>query len=178
MRAQLPPRLLGLTAALMVCGLALASGAPAAAQSNEYDPYRGIYCPAAGCSPEDIAWARAQQAARQADLRRRYGEQQALTIPATKADLTLGCDGVTVQIWFDAGLLTWGVGADRKVWRLDKVLPAEITFKRVSEYPNEGGFFDAVGTIDRVSGGFSRGDSIYPSTPSDYGHCEPTAARF
>jgi hypothetical protein len=95
-------------AALIACCLALASAASAGAQS--YDPYRGIICPASGCSPEDIAYAHAQEAARQADLEQRYKEQQALAVPVTKADLMLVCGSDTINIWFGAGLLTWGGG--------------------------------------------------------------------
>jgi hypothetical protein len=167
----------------MTCGLVLAAAATAAPQSSE-DPYRGIYCPPSGCSPEDLAWARAREADRQADLERRYKEQQALAaVPTSRADLTLVCGSDTVQIWFGAGLMAWGVGADQEVWRLDKVSPAEITFKRVASYvkldPDPKsygltGYVDAEGIINRVTGGFSRTNAL----GYDTGRCEPTPAKF
>jgi hypothetical protein len=188
-------------AALMVCCLALASAAPAAAQSSEkYDPFRGIDCPPSGCppieeglkdvycsmetptppecSPEDVAKSRAWYTAREADLRRRYDEQQALPVPATKADLTLDCNGDTVQVWFQAGLLAWGMGEKREVWRLDRVTPTEITFKRVSYFLVGGGLFDAKGHIDRVSGQFLHQTGLPGYGNDATGWCKPAEPKF
>jgi hypothetical protein len=153
---------------LMACCLAL-STAPAIAE--DAPPwFCAIY---SGCSPEEVAKAREWMAAQQADLRQRYNEQQALAVPVTKADLTLVCGSDTVNIWLGAGLLTWGVGEHRPVWRLDRVSAAEITFKRVSEYGQEDKFFDATGYIDRVTGRYS-----IDAAHTEPGHCEPAAAKF
>jgi hypothetical protein len=118
-------------------------------------------------------------AAQQADSRQRYNEQQALAVPVTKADLTLVCGSDTVNIWFGAGLLTWGVGEHRPVWRLDRVSAAEITFKRVSEYGQEDKFFDATGYIDRVTGKFSYKTGLVSGAGDPTGQCQPaTAPKF
>jgi hypothetical protein len=116
-------------------------------------------------------------------LERRYDEQEARATPDTKADLTLLCDGQTVQLWFNAGLLTWDTAAHRNVWRLDRVRAAEITFKRLWRSCNFGtntmlnsiqdgpGFGDLDGQIDRVSGAFAL-------TDGSRGTCAPAAAKF
>ena len=183
--------------AVVACSL-FAFATMAAAKSVSIDrateeKLKDVYCaePDLGwnCSPEEVSRAGAHQAAdeanRRADQERRYKEQQALVIPATKADLTLLCGGQTVQVWFSAGLLTWGAGANRRVWRLDKVSPTEIIFKRVGDYDEGGGFttgphglFDAEGQIDRVSGRFSL--SIPNGAPfiDPQGACSPAAAKF
>jgi hypothetical protein len=169
-RAQFHP--LGMTAALLACGLALAFAAPAAAGWTE-DPTDCTATPSPPtCSPEDVAKQRTAQAAHEADLRRRYDEQQALTVPATKADLTLLCAGDTVQIWFQASLLAWGIGERREVWRLDRVTPTEITWKRVLQGSWTGRFFDATGYINRVTGQFSLGTDV----PA--GQCGPVQPKF
>jgi hypothetical protein len=116
-------------------------------------------------------------------LERRYDEQEARVTPDTKADVTLLCDGKTVQVWFNAGLLTWDTAAHRHVWRLDRVGAAEITFKRLRRSGNFGtntmlnsiqdgpSFSDLNGQIDRVSGAFSL-------TDGSHGACAPAAAKF
>jgi hypothetical protein len=112
-------------------------------------------------------------------LERRYDEQEARATPDTKADITLLCEGKTVQVWFNAGLLTWDTAADRHVWRLDQVGAAEITFKRLERFtPAIPGFLqhgpsfsDMNGQIDRVSGAFSL-------TDGSHGMCAPAAAKF
>ena len=113
-------------------------------------------------------------------LERRYDEQEARATPDTQADITLLCDGQTVQVWFNAGLLTWDTAAHRQVWRLDRVGAAEITFKRLGRYGIDAipgfmqdgpSFSDPNGQIDRVSGAFSRSDG-------SHGTCAPAAAKF
>jgi hypothetical protein len=123
-----------------------------------------------------VAKAREWIAAQQADLRQGYKEQQALAVPVTKADLTLICGSDTVNVWFGAGLLSWGVGEHRPVWRLDRVSAAEITFKRVSEFGQEGRFFDAAGYIDRVTGKFSYETDLVSRASDQTGQCQPAAA--
>jgi hypothetical protein len=130
-------------------------------------------------TPDDARYAAAKQ---------RYDEQEALPVPPTKADLTLNCStfgGInwTIQVWFGAALLTWGTGEDRQIWRLDRVSPAEITFKRVlQDWPKGKGwepgreiFFDADGHIDRVAGDYSR---WIDAAHTEKGHCEPAAPKF
>jgi hypothetical protein len=117
-------------------------------------------------------------------LEHRYDEQEARATPDSKADLTLLCGGQTVQVWFNAGLLTWDTAAHRHVWRLDPVGAAEITFKRLGRYddndiliaslgllPSGPSFADLSGQIDRVSGAFAL-------TDGSRGTCAPAAAKF
>ena len=113
-------------------------------------------------------------------LERRYDEQEARPTPDTKADVTLLCGDQTVQVWFNAGMLTWDTAAHRQVWRLDRVGAAEITFKRLGRYGTDltvglvksgPAFADLDGQIDRVSGAFSRSDG-------SHGTCAPAAAKF
>ena len=138
--------------------------------------------------PEEVARQRAKTDARYAAAKRRYDEQQqALPVPTTKADLTLLChsfyDHTTVQVWFGAALLSWGTGEHREIWRLDRVSPAEITFKRLLAdwphydplYPGKPTLFDADGHIDRVTGSYSRWIDPAHTEP---GHCEPAAPKF
>jgi hypothetical protein len=173
MRAQFPP--LGMTAALMACYLAAASAAQGATAPPASNPLCSDAPQTPGCSPEDLAKARVAHAANEADLERRYKEQQALTVPATKTDLTLLCDGYAVNVWFSASLLTWGMGENREVWRVDSVSSVQISFARVSG-TGTGKFFDATGSIDRVSGWFSRDQGIYPYPPR--GQCAPAVPKF
>jgi hypothetical protein len=117
-------------------------------------------------------------------LERRYNEQEARATPDTKADLTLLCGDQTVQVWVNAGMLTWDTAAHRQVWRLDRVGAAEIAFKRLGRYadndilfasngllPSGPSFADLDGQIDRVSGAFSRSDG-------SHGTCASAAAKF
>jgi hypothetical protein len=67
-------------------------------------------------------------------LERRYEKQEARATPDAKADLTLLCDDHTVQVWFNAGLLTWDTAARRQTWHINMVGAAEITFKRLGRY--------------------------------------------
>jgi hypothetical protein len=123
--------------------------------------------------PEEVARQRADTDARYAVLNRLYDEQEALSVPATKADLTLLCDYSTVQIWFRAGLLTWGMGANRAVWRLDRVSPTEITFSHVwPSYSGDGLFSQSNGYIDRVTGSYGR------NFESEKGDCKPAEPKF
>jgi hypothetical protein len=170
-------------ATLLVCCLALVSAAPAA-EEEPFTIYDAICTdPGPGCTPEQVARARAHMAAYEAELERRYREQQSLTVPTIKPDLTLVCGNSNsdmfddaVNIWFGAGLLTWGVGEPREVWRLDRVSAAEITFKRVTAY-QPGGFFDAKGHIDRVTGQFAR-DIARGGQHTVSGECRPAATKF
>jgi hypothetical protein len=63
-------------------------------------------------------------------LERRHEQQEARATPDTKADVTLLCDGQTVQAWFKDGMLTWDTAARRQTWHINKVEAAEITFER------------------------------------------------
>jgi hypothetical protein len=187
-------------AALMVCACGLVLGpvlVPVPALSDYVSPnglgYTICHKPpseevetlCAQLPPEELARQRAKTDAGYAAAKRRYDEQEALPVPTTKADLTLCCEtygaDATVQVWFGAALLTWGAGEHREIWRLDRVSPAEITFKRVlSVWPPYGSqekptFFDANGNIDRVAGRYSRWIDAAHTEP---GHCEPAAAKF
>jgi hypothetical protein len=113
-------------------------------------------------------------------LERRYDEQEARATPEAKADLTLLCDGQTVQVWFNTGMMTWDTAARRQTWHINKAGAAEITFKRLARYdtapvprlpPSGPSFADLDGQIDRVSGAFSRSDG-------SHGTCAPAAAKF
>jgi hypothetical protein len=140
--------------------------------------------------PEEVARQRAETDASYAALEGRYKEQGPLTVPTTKADLTLLCEArpphsrtttsSTVQVWFGASVLAWGTGQDRDVWRLDRVSPAEITFNQVSldwpSWPPAPGekpdLTEARGHIDRVTGDYSR------SSYGEVGECKSAEPKF
>jgi hypothetical protein len=176
-----------------LCGLMLAHLTAASAEPQKhgagydscYDPkhipgdIEGLFINCNRLPPEEVARQRAETDARDEDLKRRYDEQQSLTVPTTKPDLILVCglDQDTVNIWFAAGILTWGMGENREVWRVGSVSPVAITFKRVSySAPGTGKLFDATGSIDRVSGQFLRDRGYSPYLPG--GLCKPAEAKF
>jgi hypothetical protein len=187
--------------ALLACGLVLVPAlVPVPALSDYVTPDGGYticfkpsspeaeVLPCDQLPPEEVARQRAKTDAGYAAAKRRYDEQEALPVPITKADLTLNCDTFgfgyqnwTVQVWFGAALLTWGTGEHRERWRLDRVSPAEITFKRVlQDWPPYGSrtqptFFDADGHIDRVTGDYSR---WIDGAHTEKGQCKPAEAKF
>jgi hypothetical protein len=142
-------------------------------------------------SPQEVAQQRARTDTLDADYERRYEAQEALPIPTSKADVTLICNGLTVQVWFGAGVLAWGTGEAGRysvVWTLDKVTPAEINFERVRmDYLSSKGevprsFSQAEGHIDRVTGRYSLfgagSSSNYYGGPNEVGRCEAAAPKF
>lgn len=145
------------------------------------------FAPPVACDrlpPEEVA----RQRARTDDLNRRYDEQQKVLVPpTTKPDLTLVCNGfyerydATVQIWFGANVLTWGIGPYSEVWRLTKVSPNEIAFGHIIQL--EDGPYDlASGHINRVTGAYDRdiphGGMGDAPMGTNRGDCKLAAPKF
>jgi hypothetical protein len=189
----------GITALFLsgsLCTLMLAPVVPAFAAPSErgmgytncYDPKSTEFIPPdIACDklpPEELA----RQRAYTDDLNRRYDEEQKVLIPpTTKPDLTLVCDGgyererdATVQIWFGANVLTWGIGRYSEAWRLTKVLQNEIAFGHIFQLEN--GPSDASGHINRVTGTYARdvpyGGMGNAPMGTNTGVCNPAAPKF
>jgi hypothetical protein len=183
---------------LLACGLVLAPLMSASATSEKSGPgSTSCYNPKSegledmfiNCDrlpPEEVVRQRAESDARNADLQRRYDEQKALTVPATKPDLTLLCRGpkdydTTVQIWFGVNVLAWGMGPNSDVWRLSKVLPNEIAFEHVFQL-GQHDFYSSSGHIDRVTGDYAReipgGGMGNAPMGTNRGDCKPAAPKF
>jgi hypothetical protein len=186
------PRLIG-----ALCGLVLAPLVSASAASPEKgmgytycfdphppEPYGGVMIACDKLPPEELA----RQRAYTDDVNRRYDEQQKVLIPpTTKPDLTLVCNGfstdynATVQIWFGANVMTWGIGPNSEVWRLTKVSPSEIAFTHIILL--EDGPYDlARGQINRVTGAYDRdiprGGMGDTPMGTNRGDCKPAAPKF
>ena len=185
------PRLIG-----ALCGLVLAPLVSASAASPEKgmgytycfdphppEPYGGVMIACDKLPPEELA----RQRASTDDLNRRYDEEQKVLVPpTTKPDLTLVCNGfstdynATVQIWFGANVLTWGIGRYSEAWRLTKVLQNEIAFGHIFQLEN--GPSDASGHINRVTGTYARdvpyGGMGNAPMGTNRGDCKPAAPKF
>jgi len=136
--------------------------------------------------PEEAARQRADADAYEANLKRQYDEQGALTVPITKPDLTLLCSGpydydTTAQIWFGANVLTWGVGPYSEVWRLGRVATNEIAFGHVFQL-GQNHFYGSSGHIDRVTGDYARevpgGGLGNAPMGTNKGQCKLAAPKF
>jgi hypothetical protein len=135
--------------------------------------------------PEEAA----RQRAYTDDLNRRYAEEQKVLVPPiTKPDLTLVCNGfyesvydATVQIWFGANVLTWGIEPYSEVWRLTKVSPNEIAFGHILQL-EDGPYGLSSGHINRVTGAYDRdipyGGMGNAPMGTNRGECKPAAPKF